>query len=379
MRKRGAGSSSTTRRRFSLAVGGAVLSSISITKPARAAEWPSASPAEAGLKDDLRERLDAAFAKGTLKGLHSVLVVRGKTLAFERYYAGNDWSWGTPLGTIQFGPDTLHDVRSVSKSIVSLLYGIALADGKVPPADATLVEQFPQYADLIADPARRKITIGHALSMTLGLEWNEDIPYTDPRNGEHQMEMAKDRYRFILERPIVAEPGSRWTYNGGATAVIGHLISRGTGMGLHDYARKALFEPLGIAPSEWIKGSNGEDAAASGLRLRPRDMAKIGRLVLDRGNWGKMQIVPGEWLEASFKPYGSIEPYVNYGYFWWLIEFKHTDGPAIVAVGNGGQRIYAFRDLDLVIAVTAGIYNTPNQYRLPNRIVSEFVLPSLTR
>lgn len=215
--------------------------------------------------------------------------------------------------------------------------------------------------------------------MTLGLAWNENLSYADPRNSEYQMEMAKDRYRFVLEQPIVAEPGNRWTYNGGATALIGHLISWGTGLALHDYARKALFEPLGITQSEWIRGSNGEVAAASGLRLRPRDMAKIGGLVLDEGRWDGKQIVPATWLEASFKPHGSIEPYVDYGYQWWLIAFKHTDGPAIVAVGNGGQRIYVFRDLDLVIAVTAGIYDTPNQYRLPNRIVSEFVLPSLTR
>lgn len=123
----------------------------------------------------------------------------------------------------------LHDVRSVSKSVVGLLYGIALAGGKVPP-EAKLYEHFPEYPDLAAQPGRDRLTIHHALSMTLGLEWDElTLSYDDPRNSDMLMEAAPDRVRFVLERPIVSEPGVKWTYCGGATALLGRLIAKGTG------------------------------------------------------------------------------------------------------------------------------------------------------
>ena len=121
-----------------------------------------------------------AFAAGALPGLHAVLVRRGDDTLVEAYFEGADERWGKPLGVRRHGVATLHDLRSITKSIVGLLYGIALADGKVPPVDTPLLSLFPGYADLMAEEARRKITIGHALSMTMGTEWNEDLPYTDP-------------------------------------------------------------------------------------------------------------------------------------------------------------------------------------------------------
>ena len=133
---------------------------------------------------------------------------------------------------VSFGPETLHDLRSVTKSVVGLLYGIALDRGLVPPPDAPLMAQFPEYGDLAADPARAGITVGHALTMTLGTEWDEERPYTDPENSEIAMEMAPDRYRYVLERPVIVPPGTRWIYSGGAVALVGALIARGAGKSL---------------------------------------------------------------------------------------------------------------------------------------------------
>src|SRR5262249_3781630 len=161
-------------------------------------------------------------------------------------------------GRVSFGAETLHDLRSVTKSIVGLLYGIALERGLVPPPEAPLLPSFPEYPDLAADPQRMRLTVGHALPMTLGLAWDEiDRPYTDPANSEIAMENAADRYRFVLERPIVAEPGTRWTYSGGAVALIGALIARGAGKPLPEFAREALFEPLGISAFDWAAGQDG--------------------------------------------------------------------------------------------------------------------------
>jgi CubicO group peptidase (beta-lactamase class C family) len=223
------------------------------------------------------------------------------------------------------------------------------------------------------------MTVGHALSMTLGTEWDETLPYTDPRNSEIAMEMAPDRYRFVLARPIVAEPGSRWTYNGGATALLAHLIAEGTGKQLHEYAREKLFAPLGISDTEWVLGSNGEPAAASGLRMRPRDLARIGQLVLDQGRWGERRLVPAAWLTASFEPRVPSEDELAYGYQWWLWpRDSRADGRRWMAgFGNGGQRLTIMPHLDLVLVVTAGNYNQPDAWQLPVTI-TEILIPART-
>src|SRR5262245_44553132 len=167
---------------------------------------------------DFRARLAEMQRDGRVSGLHALLVSRSGRLLFEHY--------GEALGAVTFGPALLHDLRSVTKSIVGMLYGIALAGGKVPPPEAKLYHQFPEYADLGRQPGRDRITIAHALSMTLATEWEElTTSYGDPRNSATAMELSPDCYRFALDRPIVGEPGVKWTYNGGATVLLGRLIT----------------------------------------------------------------------------------------------------------------------------------------------------------
>jgi CubicO group peptidase (beta-lactamase class C family) len=221
------------------------------------------------------------------------------------------------------------------------------------------------------------MTVAHALSMTLGTEWDESLPYSDPRNSEIAMELAADRYRFVLDRPIVAEPGSRWVYNGGATAVLGHLIAEGTGTPLLDFAREKLFRPLGIVDAEWVLGSNGEPAAASGLRMRPRDLARIGQLVLNQGSWAGRQVVPRSWLKDSFETRVPAEDGLEYGYHWWLGRGRADGRRWIAGFGNGGQRLVVVPDLDLVVAVLAGNYNQPDAWKVSVTIMGEILLPAL--
>ena len=346
--------------------------------------WQPITATDAGLARDLGNRVDAAYHDGELPGLHGLVIVRRGRLALERYYTGPDQTWGRPLGRVAFGPDTLHDLRSVTKSIVGLLYGIALADGRVPPPDAVLVDQFPEYPDLAADPARRRLTVSHLLTMTLGLDWNESVPYTSAANSEIAMELAPDRYRFVLERPIAGEPGLRWRYNGGATALLGRLIARGVGAALPDFARAALFVPLGITAFDWIKGRDGTPSAASGLRLAPRDLARIGQLLVQRGRWDGRQVVPGSWVEASLRPAVAIDELSRYGLHWYLGEVSvparagPRPEPWIGAFGNGGQRLYVLPGLELVVAITAGNYDQPDLRPMPLKLWRDIVLPSLT-
>lgn len=357
-----------TRRQFLTAAGALLMADT--TAPASALE--AISPREAGFQPDLDRRFEAVRASGGLSNLHGVVALRGGRVFFERYFAGPDAAWGRPLGIVEFGPDTLHDLRSVTKSIVALVYGIALAQGRVPGPEQPLMAQFPEYPDLARDPARARLTVGHVLTMMLGTEWNEDLPYTDPANSEIAMETAPDRYRFVLDRPVIAEPGGGWIYNGGATALLGRLIAKGTGQPLPDFARAALFDPLGIGPTEWARGRDGVPSAASGLRMTPRDLARVGQSILGRGQG----VVPADWLEATFRPLASLADGRRYGYHWYLGRFE-AGGRWVAAIGNGGQRLFMFPETDLVVAVTAGNYDRPDQWRPPITLLREVILPAL--
>lgn len=342
--------------------------------------FASQAPDTVGLTPDFADRLDLGVRAGLLRDLHGVAVARRTVLAAERYWPGVDEAWGRPVGDVAHGPDTLHDLRSITKSIVSILYGIALDRGMVPPPEAPLYAAFPELADLAADPARAAITIEHALTMTMGLEWDEMRPYSDPENSETAMERADDRLRFVLSRPIVAEPGSEWRYSGGASAAIGLLIERGVGQSLDSFAREALFEPIGIGVFEWAKGADGVVAAASGLRLTMRDLLRLGLLVLDGGAFDGRRVVSESWLEASFRPAKRVEFGIDYGYFWWLADGTppppgwDRPSPWIGAFGNGGQRLFVSRETGFMAAISAGAYNRFDAWVSPTRVWREMTL-----
>jgi len=328
------------------------------------------------LGTELAHRLEAVRRAGRVDGLHAVVVVRRGRTVLEHYGTGRDRTWTTDLGVVAFGPETLHDLRSVTKSVVALLYGIALADGRVPDPATPLRHGFPEYADLWTDPARARLTVEHALTMTLGLEWREEVPYDGPANAEVAMEMAPDRYRYVLERPIVRPPGEAWSYCGGASALLGRLISDGTGRPLQEFAREALFAPLGIDVFEWQAGLDGVASAASGLRMRPRDLARIGELVAADGMWAGRTVVPSDWIRTMLRPCVPNAWGGDYGYHWYLGESGGHRWAA--AMGNGGQRLIVLPDLELVVVVLAGNYDEPEQWRTPQAVLDHVVLPVVT-
>ncbi|GAA2789376.1 serine hydrolase domain-containing protein [Nonomuraea dietziae] len=315
------------------------------------------NPHEAGFAPDLADRLKAPAAE-----LHGLVIMKDGRLVLEHYGKGEDHSWGISHGVVDFGPDTLHDLRSVTKSVVSLLYGIALADGLVPEPHEPLLAHFPEYPDLAADPRRAALRVEHALTMTLGLEWREDLPYTTPENSEIAMELAPDRHRFVLDRPIVATPGESWNYCGGASAILARLVVKGTGEPLPEFARRRLFEPLGITRFEWLAGDDGIHSAAAGLRLTPRDLAAIGQAVLEGG----AGVIPSSWLEQALRPRVELGEGSAYGYQWWLGTGRPT---TLSANGNGGQRLVLYPELGLVVAMTAGRYDDPDSWRAPQAVL----------
>ncbi len=342
------------------------------------------APDEAGFAPDLEARLDRLIAEKRAWGLHGVVLVRGGRLVLERYFEGEDHVRGVgPVGRVAFKADTLHDLRSCSKSIVGLLYGIALAQGKVPPPEAPLLAAFPEYADL-AQGGRERLTIHHVLTMTMGTDWDESsLFYTDPRNSETAMDNAPDRYRYVLERSVVDVPGAHWTYCGGATALLARIIAKGSGKTLHAFARENLFDPLGLGPAEWAAGGDGEPFAASGARMSVRDLARIGTMMLHGGKVGERAVVPADWVTRCTTPAVSADEVRRYGYQWFVLDiaFGKPKGWAVgrlermwMAQGEGGQRLIIIPALQLVLAITAGNYGAENQWMPPTRVLREVVL-----
>ena len=171
----------------------------------------------------------------------------------------------------------------------------------------------------------------------------------------------------------MAAPASTvFNYNGGGTAVLAQILVDHTGMELPEFARKYLFEPLGITDWEWTGDLRGRPLAFAGLRLRPLDLARIGQLVLQHGQWEGKQIVPADWIAESTRPHIDAGYGLQYGYQWWLGKVDALGGAHdwSAGIGNGGQRLYIVPDLDLVVAITAGDYNQPEIGRLDAQLFS---------
>jgi CubicO group peptidase (beta-lactamase class C family) len=347
-------------------------------------EWLTSSPEEAGLDAALLCSLNEKLDKSPEMNVHAVVVVRGGKLVYESYRAGEDYKWGTKLGLTAYTPQMQHDVRSVSKSVVSLLFGIALDRKLIASIDEPVLLYFPELAAL-RTPEKDRVLLRHLLTMTSGLAWDERRAYSDPENSEGKMILSTGPYRFVLEQPVWRKPGEEWNYSGGNTQLLAGVLQRTSGKWLADFAKEALFEPLGITQFEWMKmPANGEVEAASGLRLRPRDMAKIGELVLDKGMWNGRRIISESWIQESTQ--GRIAHIdavdsLHYGYHWWGDEVKVGDRQIswITAVGFGGQRIYIVPIFDLVVVITAGLYTSASQDWVSFDIFNKYVLAAIRK
>ena len=321
--------------------------------------WPIAQPDAVGMSADVLSGLAPQFESWSDANLHAALMVRHGRLVYERYFTGEDVAWGTPLGRVEFHAGQRHDVRSITKSIVSILFGIVCDRGLIKSLDEPVFSFFPEYADLNT-PEKARINLRHLLTMSAGLAWNEYIPYSDPANSERRMMVAPDRPRYVLEQPSARAAGAAYNYNGGLTALLGAILEKVLGHPIDVFAKEALFEPLGILDIEWIRYDDGTPHAG-GLRLRPRDLAKFGQLVLNGGAWNNRQIISKAWIDESTSPHVHGEGLFFYGYQWWLGRslVNRQEIKWISAVGWGGQRMYIVPSLDLVVVVVAGLYNNP--------------------
>lgn len=343
--------------------------------------WQLATPESVGLDG---ERLCgiAARVAATNANIHAVVIAMRGLLVFEQYFPGYDEPWGMGGGRYEFDAQTKHDMRSVSKSVVSLLAGMAIDRELIRSADEPVVKFFPDYS-AVKSPGWDNITIRHLLTMSSGIQWDENLPWKDPKNDEPHLGSETDPYRYVLSKPVAAPPDTVWNYNGGGTDLLGNIIERASGKPLDAFARETLFTPLGITDWEWMKYRNEHFAAAAGLRLRPRDAAKIGQLVLNKGKWNGRQIVSSRWIEPSvaprFQAIGYFGGLFYYGQQWWMGRTLGGDREVkwIAAQGLGGQRIFVVPELDLVVMTTSGLYASGRQGQAALDLLANFIIPSI--
>lgn len=309
-------------------------------------------------------KMNSQIVNGTYPNIHSVLISRNKKLVFEKYYTGKDQNWGRDLGITNHAIDSLHDIRSISKSIVSACIGLAIAQGKIKSVDQKVFEFFPEFKRLDTG-IKSLLTIKHLLTMTPGLVWNEDIPYTDPENSEIKMIRSANPVEYVLSQPMEYAPGLHWKYNGGATQLLASIIERTTGKKIDEFANQFLFQALNIKSYEWRKYPKTElPAAASGLRLTSRDLLKFGLLYAYDGMFNDKQILPPQWVKESIQSH-AVRTNTNsnekstYGYQFWLWSGIIINKPVtlIMGIGNGDQRIFVDKENDLIVVITAGNYD----------------------
>lgn len=318
----------------------------------------------------------------SIPNIHSVLIVKDNQLVYENYFAGEDEKVGSELGYMEHSINDLHDCRSVTKSVTSACIGIAIKKGIIKNIDAPIYPYFKKYQNRF-DTLKRKITIRHLLTMTSGLEWNEEVSYRDPRNTEIGMDTSSDPIDFILGQPMVSAPGTTWNYNGGNTQLLAEIIKSVSGLTLDKFAERELFIPLGIKNFEWIPLIEDNPAAASGLRLRSRDLLKIGMLYMNDGLWQNKPILTKEWTDMSLKSCvtrpSEKDKNAGYGFQFWTSR-ETINGKEIEiqeAKGNGGQRIFFCKSLHLVVVITAGNYNKWDIVNDSKSILINHIIPAI--
>jgi CubicO group peptidase (beta-lactamase class C family) len=362
------------------------------TVPAETGDgWETASLADRSMDERLLVSLMNRLHRSAGNLIHGLLVVKGGALVFEEYFPGRDVDLSDPeilrgdtlnLVPVSFGREVLHHCASVTKSVTSQLFGIALGRGGIHDTDAPMFSFFPDYADL-RSPAKDSITLHHMLSMTSGLPFDEEsYPLTDPRNDARRLFLSKDPLAFMLAREPKSAPGSTYQYGSGTTVLLAEIIQRSTGTDLSAFAEEHLFRPLGISSYRWapLQGDPDVPDGAGGLYLRPRDMAKLGQVMLQGGRWKGEEVLPADWVRRSVSPQITVPrrgSFRAYGYQWKLGLLGGHE--AYWAAGWGGQYVVVFPDLDLVCVQTAGRYRGEHVPLDFEEILQAYVLPAATR
>jgi CubicO group peptidase (beta-lactamase class C family) len=323
-------------------------------------EWQNSTPEEQGLDSALILQMFQEI-QGKNIDIHSFLLVRNGYLVTEAYFD-------------PYTRNIKHPVYSATKSIISILTGIAMHEGYIESVDQKVLDFFPEIAKNVTDEKLLNLTIRHLLTMSAGYN-TRTIPYTEVLNTK---DASFDTVEHILTyNSILYKPGTTFFYDSGLPHLMSAIIQKTTGMTTQEYAQEKLFGPLGITGVMWDTDPRGIPLGCTGLMLSPRDMAKFGFLYLNHGQWNGEQIVPSEWVDESTTKHIETKGLMNeaeddgYGYFWWIDAYGGYS-----AHGYGGQYIFVVPQLNLVAVFTGGLADPG--FPIPRKLMEKYILRAAT-
>jgi CubicO group peptidase (beta-lactamase class C family) len=359
---------------------------------AAAAGWTEGSLEAAGLSAAPLRRMEEAVRSGELVKVSGVLIARHGKLIYERYFGGTTAA-------------SLLNTRSATKTVTSMLIGIAIDHGLLPGVDAPVLPFFHDMEPVKnPDPRKQKITVEDLLTMSSALDCDDSID-ASPGN-EDRMHEVGDWFRFTLDLPIAEAPPSRpppppsvpssqpasrtaagsaygrtFRYCTAGVVLLGGVLERAAGATVPDFASRNLFAPLGIAKAEWQFSPVGQAMTGGGLGLRGRDLLALGQLYAAGGVWQGRRLLSERWVRVSTAPHVRVEgqPDTEYGYLWWLHPFK-SGGKTYAAysmAGNGGNKIAVFPHLDMVVVVASTNYNARGMHQQTERMLADYILAAV--
>jgi CubicO group peptidase (beta-lactamase class C family) len=338
-----------------------------------AKEWAKGDAQQVGLDEMALTALDADLKSGKYPLVDSFAVFRCGKEVFTREYQhdyakiyGKEAATRGPLNARLTGPynyfdpawhpyyhgTKLHTMQSVSKTVSSIIIGIAMTRGDFKAGlDTPVLKYFDAAKVKNVDERKRRMTLRHVLTMTSGLAWTEDVPYDDPRSDSSLMEATDDWVQYVIDKPMATEPGKVFVYSSGVSELLAHIFLQETGQDIESYGERYVFQPLEIERF-WKKTPMGVVDTEGGLYLRGEDLAKLGYLYLHDGAWNGKQIVAKEWVKESVAPFIQAEEDYKYGFKWWLMPRKDSQDYVWMARGFGGQELMVFPKEQLIAVFT---------------------------
>lgn len=339
-------------------------------------DWATAGPADVRISSESLQRMTDDINSDKFQRITSVLVARHGKLIYEQYFGGATSS-------------TLHNTRSATKTITSMLIGLAIDQKKLSGVAAPVFDFFPEKRPVAnPDPRKMQITVEDLLTMSSLLECNDWNEFS--RGNEERMYLIEDWLQFTLNLPIKgfapwetkpAESafGRSFSYCTAGVFVLGAVVSASTGMAAENFAKIHLFDPLGIKTVKWQYSPLGQAQTGGGLQLSSRDLLKLAQLLANNGKWNGQRILSPSWTKASTTAHVSIDDNNNYGYLWWLRDFQ-VSGKTFSAAymsGNGGNKVLVFPGQDLTAVITSTNFNSRGMHQQTDRILTEYILPAI--
>ncbi len=316
------------------------------------------------------EELNKSIAQNLFKEITSIAVIKDDKLLIEEYFNDAD-------------RNTLHDTRSVGKSFTSALMGIAIKHGFIKNENETLnnfydLKQFANYT-----PGKDSIKLRDLLTMSSAFNGSDEM--SESPGNEENMYPTEDWVKFALDLPMDSAKtnGKQWDYFTAGVILLGDILNKSVPKGLEKFADEKLFKPLNITNYQWQYTPKKVVNTAGGLQMTTLDYAKIGQLYKNNGTWKGQQVLPKSWVEKSHTKQLQIPSRSNefYGFLFWNRTYKLNgkDYETFYCAGNGGSKIFIFKDLPLTIVVTAKAYNRPYGHPQVDKIMEDYILPALLK